>query len=1789
MRIAAVLVPIIVLSVPLHPQVSLKSDEIVQNTYRLDIVNEVRYDFRTHGQETAVQFNGYFDESKGGKYLLPQQDLFIAIPPNTDPEIVFSVTQTSRIKARPEINPVEQRNSDSSFVYARDPAPQEEAVQSLFAKKGYLWIGENYCLHLQVHPYSYDDVSNSVTEVKEYRVELRFRFGLPAATAIRPRKEHDAILNSVYAETVKGKRTDRRISRNDDWIDYTKTYLKIGTAKDAIYRLSYNDLNSAGIPINAISPKTLKLLCRGKEIRIFVKGENDNSFDPVDYIEFIGKRNYGGKYREVAQYGLRYNDYLDRYSDTTIYWLTWGGEAGARADSTLSFSGSTPSVVNYYDELIHSEQDLYYDFSEGGGQLRREMPDIFENETWNEGRISVGTRNFNFAVSDLFPVKPARAFVKQQSYSSDINLNAHKAGLSINSSPTVYDSGFINKYEVKVLHADFTSSDLHNGTNTLSIYSYPTANTVNQMIGDWYEVEYPRYLRTSNDSLSFSFRNLTNPMPGQLKISGVQSNIISLYKLSSGEQATRITNYSRSTDTVSFFDTIHLNDKYFLIAENNIPSPIIYYKKQFVNLRNPQNKADYILITHPQLMQTAQNYISFIASTYGISTKLVNVFDIYDEFNYGFLAPEPIREFLKAANALWLSPQPKSVFLVGRAAYDFYGNKTKYFGAPARPNFVPSYGDPVSDTWFVIWDTTGASIPQMAIGRLPVRTIDEFQFYFEKHKKYVVQPYNDWNKKYLFFSGGNFTDTSQLSRLRSVNDEIVASFVKPPPVGGIAHHFFKTANPVTNFGPYAPSEITSAIEDGAVFISYIGHSGTETWDNSITDPAQLNNTQNRSPLISDFGCSTAKCAEPDVTSFSELFVNGLSGQAIAYIGNTSLGFELTAVTFPRIFYGTILKDSVYNLGEAHRIAKTKFLAQYGASDYFKLFSLTNTLIGDPIISLPIPKKPNLVINAHSVEPLPSNVNDISDSLLVKFSYFNWGKVPADSFSLRVTDHYNGTDIYQSLVRRKMPAFVDTITSHIPIKNKTGAHAVRIELDYLQSIDEITKADNSFTLEFNVASTAVRALNAYPTQNQIEREIRYLNPSFNAGANNVIIEVSKVNDFSNSILTTIPMDTFYTRFQVDTSYKGSRIWLRSRMEGSSLFGVAQSYYVGNAGKYLLVDSTSFSTAAYSKLKYSANKVSLDTSTVTFSAISAGATGGSLAVISENNQNYIPENTLKGHHVCVFDGASYQFVQYRRFNIFDEGLPTTQKYIDFLDSLDNNSLVVIAISNEGSGNLTNELKTRIKTLGSKYIDSVGFTNAWAIIGRKGSTPGTVPEKYSNVFDARVQIDTSIIIPNSTGRLVTSVIGPATQWKSADILYSHPGTSEIKFRPLGVKKDGSVDTLNFVSVTGTNADLSLINASVYPKIQILADYRAALDGTTPTLSQMGVNYVGVPELGTNYQVVQANKIAVGTNRLSRGSSISSTDSILQGELLGVKARVYNVGESKAESVKVKANVAWPNNDVEELGILTIDSIPPLSFKEVSFTYNSAAGFGKRTFQLYIDPENKIQELYRDNNYYPIPFTVLRDSLRPQLVDVYFDGNHIQNGEYVSANPTIDINVRDDGALPILDTATVSISLDEKRVYYNLNSVLSLVPGSTTKEMTVRFRPALNKGEHQLGLSVKDRSGNSFDSTEHVITFSVDPQLKVEELFNYPNPFATQTYFAFKLTQVPEELQIKIYTVAGRLIKAITLTRAELVFGFNKVYWDGRDGDGDDIANGIYLYRLIVKGANQQIAITQKLVKMR
>jgi flagellar hook assembly protein FlgD len=104
-----------------------------------------------------------------------------------------------------------------------------------------------------------------------------------------------------------------------------------------------------------------------------------------------------------------------------------------------------------------------------------------------------------------------------------------------------------------------------------------------------------------------------------------------------------------------------------------------------------------------------------------------------------------------------------------------------------------------------------------------------------------------------------------------------------------------------------------------------------------------------------------------------------------------------------------------------------------------------------------------------------------------------------------------------------------------------------------------------------------------------------------------------------------------------------------------------------------------------------------------------------------------------------------------------------------------------------------------------------------------------------------------------------------------------------------------------------------------------------------------------------------------------------------------------------------------------------------------------------------------------------------------------------------------------------------------------------------------------------------------------TVSSEPKILDLYNYPNPFSGYTYFTFKLTQIPDELKIKIYTVAGRLIREFILNSAKLNYDFNRIYWDGRDQDGDLVGNGVYLYKAIITSDGKTRSLTQKLAVVR
>ncbi|MFT5183134.1 MAG: hypothetical protein ACI84C_000258 [Flavobacteriales bacterium] len=139
-----------------------------------------------------------------------------------------------------------------------------------------------------------------------------------------------------------------------------------------------------------------------------------------------------------------------------------------------------------------------------------------------------------------------------------------------------------------------------------------------------------------------------------------------------------------------------------------------------------------------------------------------------------------------------------------------------------------------------------------------------------------------------------------------------------------------------------------------------------------------------------------------------------------------------------------------------------------------------------------------------------------------------------------------------------------------------------------------------------------------------------------------------------------------------------------------------------------------------------------------------------------------------------------------------------------------------------------------------------------------------------------------------------------------------------------------------------------------------------------------------------------------------------------------------------------------------------------------------------------------------------------------------------------------------------------------------------NTFKSGELRYQlDGLSDGTHNLSLKVWDVHNNSSLSyTEFVVAASAE--LALDHVLNYPNPFTTRTEFFFEHNQVCDvlEVQIQVFTVAGKIVKTIHNTIESNGFRSDGVVWDGKDDFGDKIGRGVYVYRVQVKTPDGQKA---------
>jgi Interleukin-like EMT inducer len=509
------------------------------------------------------------------------------------------------------------------------------------------------------------------------------------------------------------------------------------------------------------------------------------------------------------------------------------------------------------------------------------------------------------------------------------------------------------------------------------------------------------------------------------------------------------------------------------------------------------------------------------------------------------------------------------------------------------------------------------------------------------------------------------------------------------------------------------------------------------------------------------------------------------------------------------------------------------------------------------------------------------------------------------------------------------------------------------------------------------------------------------------------------------------------------------------------------------------------------------------------------------------------------------------EYRPFDVVNQAVQA-DSMTEFLRATPAGDYIAISVVFDGRTNVSESLYVMLESLGSTMIRSVLPGQSWAFIARKGS-PGTKLESLTN--DSAV---VSLQVPNvyrfGSGAMSMPPTAIPYSWDHLHWMWSGPPGTAVGVAVTATKADGTRDTLRIFPSSPADVDLSSLNALTgpYATAQVHALLTSNDPLVTPVLKDWWVDMVPQGDLAVSAR------------------SIGPAPPIQQGGTFVFPVTVYNIGFRSVDSGTVVVSLYDRFNKSRAIAAAGFGLLNPGDSALTSFPLNSGEFPRHVTLEVSALPAVGTDLVAANNKaYYSFDVSA---GLTARM-QVYADGIQLMDGDYVSPHPQLVIRPVD-----AQEGARLQLSIDN-------------VPVGQSVAGEGSFAPELSDGSHLLQMNVIDSYPNgTVDTLRSALTVNVASTLRILHPLNYPNPFRTETYFTFVLTggQVPDEVRISIFTVSGRKIRELVAFAGWLQIGFNKVHWDGRDDDGDEVANGYYFYKLQVKGGGKTESIIERLAKV-
>lgn len=1618
----------------------------------------------------------------------------------------------------------------------------------------------------------------------------------------------------------------------NEWIDYSQKYYKIKIAKNGIYHLDSLTLTKAGVPVSSIDARNFQIFNKGKEQAIYIKGESDAFLNEKDFIEFYGEKNDGQLDTALYIYTpFLPNPYYSLVNDTAVYYLTWNGSFNNKRmqlETDTSFSAYPKAAYLLRNETRENHNAYFNGQTDvvGGTDSR-----YVRSESWGSEPIPIGVSElYVYPTSNLYLTGPDAVITttvigasKDEGLISNNQPDHHlviQANGSINIVDTLffgYESNrFVKHIPVSIL------TDPKSSVNYKNIAD-PTF-TSNRLFITYFSITYPHtFNMEARSEYLMTLPDNSSPKSQLVFTNFNATGTVNLYDLTHSK---RITVIKSGTEFRALIPNTGSEKKCLLISEDSITTiksiEPVTASAQFTDYLVQATDSAYILITNKSLMPSALTYKTYRSTNqFGghHHVVLADIDELYDQFAYGIVkSPLSIRNFCKLVLDHYPTA-PENLFLLGKSVHlqDCRLSTFNYSRC-----LVPTFGYPASDNLLTAGLLPSSKLtPAISTGRLAAASTKDVDAYLNKIMQFenrTSNPPAEWMKQILHFGGG--LSLYEQTQLKGYLD-YYKSVVQDTSFGGKVKDFYKTSTSPIQIN--TSDTLKQLINNGVALMTFFGHAYGSGFDQSIDDVNAYNPLPGHYPFLLANSCYSGDIHGAGGLTSSETFVLIPNKGTVGYLGAVSLGVPYALNTFSSNFYDELSKKNYgKSIGSTVKRAIQNIESQGLSDSLIRQVCFDMALHSDPAIRISVQEKPDYTVSNNSM--YFDQHTDV-DSFKVYVEVTNIGKAINDSIFTEVVRTFPNGDIQNYPIRHRTPKFKDTISIKLwnDYARGIGLNKFNLITDSYNTIVEGNENNNKTTSGTSIIINGGSITPVYPYDFSIlPKDTVTLKASTNdafAVLKKYIFQIDTTDTYNSPLLLTHTVlstggvlswhppltfsdkKVYYWRVSPDSinatngynwkEYSFQYIPGKTGWEQAHLFQFKNDKFQyiklnRTKRKFDFFNDTKALTCSNGIVPY-INFANIgwklnDFVKTYWSCIGANS-GMSIVAIDpitgENWQTVVVTPTCSSCNNGIYGNTQCREYPYNAFEFLDNDANNRNNITKFLTNVVPNGYYVLAYSlNRLSLPYENDVYSSFELFGASKLRTMKKDVPYIAFGKKGAAPGTALELIGSAENSILRLDTTITTNWNDGFIESPVIGPAQSWDSLSwAQHTEDGAltyDTISVSLIGIQQDGKEVTLANFNQTQTNISNlgSYVNAQVFPTIRLVAYLKDDTLHTPPQLDRWQVMYTPVPELAVNPLM---------------GYTLS--DSLSNGEDIVMHLPIQNIGDyTFKDSILINYWMEDGTHNIQPLPSKKKKSMfAPGEIMIDTVVINSLPYKGSNALWVEVNPLNQTGsqlEQYHFNNVARNALYIAGDHINP-LLDVTFDGLHILNNDLVSAKPMILMQLKDENKyLALNDTNDFKVFLKSPgsssttRIFFgdNMTFTPAVLPNNSCK---IIYQPLLNQdGSYQLLVQAKDKSQNLSGTTDYRINFEVQNEASITQVMNYPNPFSTATHFVFTLTgsEVPTNFKIQIMTITGKVVREIfedELGPLHVGKNITKFAWDGKDTYGDQLANGVYLYRVLTK----------------